>query len=159
VATRTGTFEVTISVTLQIRTIKPQNGSQLFYSKLNKKECDEMVKREIFDRYQPLEVIVAGTQIIHDDTLIPAGYKRVYTIISANSGSRAPGKIRFGLGFENRNHFYEEEQNPAQNVYYNTDKEYHCKGSRKGVVAVHDLQVGDLVVVNWHGYEIKVEED
>lgn len=118
-----------------------------------------MVKREIFDRYQHEESDVTGTFIIHDNTLIPFGYKRVYTVISVNVGTGQPSKIRIGLGFENRNHFYEEESMPVANVYYMTKREYHCKESRKGVVAVHDLAVGDLVVVNWHGYEIKVEED
>ena len=118
-----------------------------------------MVRREIFDRYQHGESNIAGTFIIHDNTPIPQGYKRVYTVISVNSGTRAPTKIRVGLGFENRNHFYEEEPAPLVNTYYTTRREYHCKLSRKGVVALHDLQLADLVVVNWHGYEIKIEAD
>jgi len=118
-----------------------------------------MVKREIFDRYQLEESNIAGTFIIHDNTPIPKGYKRVYTVIAVNSGTRAPTKIRVGLAFETRNHFYEEEPLPLLNTYYTTAREYHCKETRKGVVALHDLQIGDQVVVNWHGYEIKIEED
>lgn len=116
-----------------------------------------MVKREIFDRYQMNISNIAGTFIIHDDTPIPTGYKRVYTVISVNVGAGQPSKIRVGLSFDARNHFYEEEPNPTANVYYHTEREYHAKMTRLGVVAIHDAAVGNPVVVNWHGYDQPIE--
>lgn len=117
-----------------------------------------MVKREPFDRYQAETSNIAGTFIVVDDTRIPTGYKRVYSVVSANSGSRAPSKIRYGINYNGRNHWYEEEPSPAQNVYYHTEREYHTRMTRRGVVCFHDLQVGDLIVINWHGYEQKIGE-
>lgn len=115
-----------------------------------------MTQREIFDRYQSATSDIAGTFIIRDDTPIPTGYKRVYTVISVNVGTGQPSKIRVGLAFGARNHFYEEEPNPTANIYYHTQREYHARLTQKGVVAIHDLEIGDLVVVNWHGYEQKI---
>lgn len=117
-----------------------------------------MVKREIFDRYQHEVSDINGTFIVRDDTRIPTGYKRVYTVASIVTDGEQASKIRFGLSFEGRNHWYEEEPNPATNVYYHTEREYHTKMTRLGVVAIHDAAVGDIVVVNWHGYEQPVEE-
>lgn len=117
-----------------------------------------MTTREIFDRYQYRRSNIAGTFIVVDETRIPVAYKRIYTVVAANSGDRCPSKIRFGLHFDARNHWYEEEPNPAQNVYYHTEREYHTKMTRLGVVAFHGLQIGDIIVVNWHGYDQPLKE-
>lgn len=117
-----------------------------------------MVKREQFDRYQHEVSNIIGTFLVKDNTRIPVGYKRVYTVVSMNSGTRCPSKIRFGLNMNGRNHWYEEEPNPALNVYYHTEREHHTKLTRLGIVAFHGLQVGDLVVINWQGYDQKISE-
>lgn len=117
-----------------------------------------MTKREQFDRYQHTVAAAAGTIIIVDETRIPVGYKRVYTVVSIVCDGAQMSKIRFGLHFDARNHFYEEEPNPIANVYYHTEREHHTKMTRLGVVAVHDVEVGDIIVINWQGYEQKISE-
>uniref|UniRef100_A0A6H1ZM07 Uncharacterized protein n=1 Tax=viral metagenome TaxID=1070528 RepID=A0A6H1ZM07_9ZZZZ len=116
-----------------------------------------MPKREQFDRYQLEVAQAAGTMIIVDNTEIPTAYKRVYTTISIVSDSLTMTKIRAGLHHDARNHFYEEEPNPIANVYYNTAREYHTRLESEGVVAIHDVAVGDIIVIIWHGYEQKLE--
>lgn len=114
-------------------------------------------KREIFDRTQLEEVQVNGTHLVIDKVRIPVGYTRVYTVISANDGTTAPSKIRFGLHHDNSNNWYEEEPAPAINTYYTTRREYHTRMTAKGIVAFHTAVQGDVVVVNWHGYDKKLE--
>jgi len=117
-----------------------------------------MTKREQFDRTQIEAVVTAGTLIVKDNTRIPVGYKRVYTVISAMSADRAPTRMRFGLNYNGRNHFYEEEPNPVLGVYYTTAREYHTKMTRLGVVVFHGMVAADVIVINWHGYDQKIEE-
>lgn len=117
-----------------------------------------MVKRISFDRPQHTEITDTTQQIIRDKERILEGWERVYTVISVVDVTSTPSKIRFGTGGEDSPKWHEEEQNPAANVYYHTEREYHCRRHDRGLVAILGGTEGDTIIVNWHGYDKKLGE-
>lgn len=116
------------------------------------------VPRISFDRRESPEVDSATIFYVHDKVPIPDGYERVYTVITAADINNAPDKIRFWTGKNGAIKCHEEEPNPLGNVYYHTEREYHCRGDEHAVVTLHGATLGDRVQVIWHGYEKPIRE-
>ena len=117
-----------------------------------------MAKRKQFDRPQHVELTGTTLEIVRDPEEIPSGYKRVYTAVSAVDITSAPDRIRFGTGGEDTPKWHEDEPAPVADVYYHTEREYHCRQQDRGIVGYYGGTEGDELIVIWHGYDIKYEE-
>jgi len=114
-------------------------------------------KRIPFDRPQQVTITNLTLQILRDPERLPEGYERIYTVVSAVDLDNAPDHIRFGTGGEDRHLWHEEEPAPVVDTYYHTEREYHCRRHNRGIVGFYAATKDDRVIVNWHGYDKKVE--
>lgn len=117
-----------------------------------------MGKRKQFDRPQVVTADGSASQVIRDPERIATGYKRVYTVVSVRARTIATTVLRYGTGGEDNPKWHEEEPNPADDVVYHTEREYHCRQQDKGLVEVVNGSAGTSITVVWHGYDIKYEE-
>jgi len=116
------------------------------------------VARMSFDRGEEQVVTDATVFFVHDRVPIPDGYERVYTVVTAADIDSAPEKIRFWTGKDGAIKPHEEEPAPLVNVYYHTEREYHCRGDEHGIITFHGATLEDRVQVVWHGYDKPIRE-
>lgn len=115
-------------------------------------------KRIPFDRPQPETLNDATQYIIYDKEQLMDGYERVYTSCSIVDIDSAPTRIRFATGDQTRPIIHEDEPNPVANVYYNTEREYHCRMQNLAMFILEGGTLNDKLVAVWHGYDKKIGE-
>ena len=115
-------------------------------------------KRIPFDRPTVSEIDNAVLDTFFDKERLLDGWERVYTGVAIVVIGTAPTKIRWGTGDETRPMWHEEEPNPVQDVYYHTEREYHCRQHNKGMIGIIGGTLTDEVIVNWHGYDKLIGE-
>jgi len=118
----------------------------------------EETERLSFDREQPVELSNATLELIVDNEPLLTGWERVYMHPSVRDLDSAPDKLRFGTGNKAKQKWHEEEPNPAQDVVYNTDIEYHCRQEDVGIFGVYGGTQSDRIIVIWHGYDKRIRK-
>lgn len=116
-----------------------------------------MAERISFDRPTHFTAPAAADYIIRDPERILEGWERVYTVVSVMRDTTSQAKIRVGTGGEDAPKWHEEEPTATAGVYYNTEREYHCRRHDRGLVGVYGCAEGEKIIVVWHGYDRKVE--